>query len=79
MLDAAPTVLLTEILVGGTFTVMLGPTEAVDMAAPVAVSVVACAAGMVTLLVAGPTDSTPVVILKLTVGVILMVDVPSTS
>ena len=77
--DAGAGVLVTVMTVGGTFTEMLGPTDEVEIAAPLAISVVTGLAGMVTLLVEGPTVSKPVPELKVTGGVISSVEVPSMS
>ena len=77
--EAAPTVLVTAILAGGTLMSMAGPTEDVDNAAPPTFNVVAGVTGIVTLLVAGPICRTPLTELYAAAGVMFSVEVPSIS
>src|SRR5688572_4401331 len=70
---AAPNVCVTATVVGITCRLKLGPTGLM-VAAPVARALLVGDAGMVMLLVDGPTVSTPA--LKLRVGVILAVAAP---
>ena len=70
---AGAAALLTVMVEGGTVIPMFGPTEEVAAAAPLTLRVVAADAGIETVLLDGPTVSTPVEELKFTVGVMFTV------